>query len=93
MRALNDSVIIKPLDDNSDRKIGNLFIPGNVSNNVGKGEVVSIGRGIISAGEIVPSEVQVGDVVLYAASAKIPVTIDDKEHFIIPEQSIHVILD
>jgi chaperonin GroES len=93
MRALGDAVIIKPLDENGESKIGNIIIPGNVSKNVGKGKVVSIGRGIISAGQIIPSEVQVGDEVLYAASAKIPVTIEGEEHFIIQEQSIHVILD
>lgn len=94
MKVLGDAVLVKVVEQ-GDRKKGNLYIPGSISSSIDYGEVVSVGRGCISAGQIVAPEVNVGDNVIFGSQHKIPVEVEgeDNDLYIIKENGILAIID
>jgi co-chaperonin GroES (HSP10) len=77
MKVLGDAVLIKLLET-KERKLGRFYVPGSVST-LDFGEVVSVGRGVISGGQIIAPDVQEGDIVVFNSSQKIPVEVDGVE--------------
>lgn len=94
MKVLGDAVLVKVVEQ-GERMVGKLYVPGSISGSVDYGEVVSVGRGVISAGQIIPVEVKPGDTVLFGSQQKIPVEVEgeDSDLFIIKENGILAIID
>ena len=86
IRALNDRVIVKPLEKES---VSSIIIPESIKEPPQEGEVVAVGWGIMgSQGNIIPLDVVVGDRVLYEKRAGTPIKIDDIEHIILHQYDI-----
>lgn len=79
MKVLGDAVLIREEVPDSEKKIGNLYVPSSVSHVLKYGTVISVGRGVISAGEIISPEVKEGDKVVYNDHTKIPMEIEGEE--------------
>jgi len=94
MKVLGDAVLVKVVEQD-ERKKGCLYIPPSVSTSLKYGEVITVGRGIVSAGKIVPLEMKPGDTVVFGASQLIPIEIEGEEEdlFIVREVHILAILD
>ena len=69
IKPLADRIVVKPAEAEQKTSSG-LFIPDNAKEKPMQGKVVAVGPGRKNdKGEIVPMEVKVGDVVLYASTA------------------------
>src|SRR5205823_14757091 len=65
IRPLYDRVVVKRIEDDTDKTAGGLFIPDSAKEKPQQGEVVAVGKGKRGDdGKISPLDVQVGDRVL-----------------------------
>ena len=89
---LGDRVAIKALPQ-EDRTIGGIIIPDNVKEKPMKGEVVAVGKGMRNdSGQVIPTELQVGDIVLYGKWGGTEVKLGDQTIMIMKESDILAIL-
>ncbi len=65
VRPTMDRLIVLPAPQKEVTKSG-IVLPGSAQENQVRGTVVAVGNGIYENGELVPSEIVVGDVVIYA---------------------------
>jgi chaperonin GroES len=83
---LVDRVLIEPIKQNEEEKTaGGLYIPDSAKNNIPKGIVKAIGWKVNAE---VPQDnpqqlIAVDDVVLFDGSGAMPVSIDNKEYFVV----------
>ncbi len=93
MKVLGDAVLVRVVEE-GEKKVGKLYVPASVSSSIGYGEVVAIGRGVISAGQIIASEIKEGDKIVYNTNMKVPMSLEGEEEnlFIIKENQVLAIL-
>ena len=88
---IGDRVIVKPVPEENKTASG-LFI-ANASTATPKGTVVAVGPGRkTSEGVLVPMEVKVGDVILYASGSGIKTKINGEDLLFMTEDAILGIL-
>ncbi len=69
-RPMREYVLVKPTH-NTEKKIGNIIVPGSVKQDLLPGEVVAVGSGYLSddGKKHTPLEVKPGDSILYSEYA------------------------
>jgi len=94
MKVLGDAVLVREEEPDEEKKVGSLYIPPSVEHVLCYGTVVSVGRGVISAGKIVGSELSEGDRIMFNAHTKVPMEIEGEEKnlFLIKENQVLAIL-
>jgi len=66
IRPLYDRIVVKRLDDSSDKTAGGIYIPDSAKEKPQKGEVVAAGKGKrLEDGTLAELDVKVGDTVLF----------------------------
>ena len=66
IRPLYDRIVVKRLDDASDKTASGLFIPDSAKEKPQKGEVIAAGKGKrLDDGTLAEMDVKVGDTVLF----------------------------
>ncbi len=66
IRPLYDRIVVKRLEDQTENKIGGLFIPDSAKEKPQEGEVVAVGKGKrLEDGKVVPLDVEDGDRILF----------------------------
>ena len=91
MKAIGNNVIVKQIQEETEEKIGSLFVPGSAATTLGRGKVISIGEGAsVSYGRTLEPEVGIGDMILFHMQGSIPISIKGEEHLIM--QVANVIL-
>ena len=66
IRPLYDRIVVKRLDDASDKTASGLFIPDSAKEKPQKGEVIAAGKGKrLDDGTLATLDVKVGDIVLF----------------------------
>lgn len=99
LRPLADKVIVKLIEENEVVSSIGLVIQGDSKKTtVKKGQVISVGPGrTLQNGTVIPTSVQVGDVVYFNNYEATSVTNPDKtskdEFIVVSEQSIYVIVE
>ena len=71
MKVIRDALLIRI--DNPDVTPGGIYIPKTTEETVQRGEVLEVGRGIITGGKVVPPEVAQGDKIIFRATPMIPI--------------------
>src|SRR5579863_2916974 len=62
IRPLYDRIVVKRLEDQTENKIGGLFIPDSAKEKPQEGEVVAVGKGKrLEDGKVVPLDVEKGN--------------------------------
>ena len=85
---LHDRVLVERLDS-EETTSGGIIIPDTAKEKPTKGRVVAAGKGARNdSGNVVPLDVQEGDVVLFAKWGGTEVKIDGKEYLIMKESDI-----
>jgi chaperonin GroES len=87
LQPLADRVVVKPIEKEEVTK-GGIVLPDTVREKPQEGGVVAVGAGRWSEGKLVPMEVKVGDVVVYAKYGGSEIKIDDEELMILREADI-----
>jgi len=92
IRPLADRVVVQPMDA-EEKQQGGIIIPDTAKEKPQQGKIVAVGPGKVSeAGQKVPMEVKVEDVVLYGKYSGTEVTVDDEDLLIMRESDILAVL-
>ena len=93
IRPLHDRVIIRRVEE-SEAKLGSLYIPDSAKEKPQRGEVVAVGAGkMLDSGDRVAPEVKAGDQVLFGKYSGSEVKVDGQEVLIVREDEILGILE
>src|SRR5881396_2039060 len=92
VRPLHDRLLVKR-EDESEEKIGGIIIPDTAKEKPQRGKVVAVGAGKVSEkGEVIASQLKVGDTVLYGKYSGTELTIEGKEYLIMKESDIFAVV-
>jgi chaperonin GroES len=91
IKPLGDRVLIEPKQE-SEEKIGSLYVPDTAKEKPQEGKVVEVGSGRYEDGKLVPLEVKVGDLVLYGKYSGTEIKQGGKEYLIVRESDILAIV-
>ncbi len=84
---LADRVVIKALEE-SEQMRGGLYIPDTAKEKPTQGEVIAVGPGRFEKGARVPTELKVGDQVIYGKYSGTPYTFESEEYVIIKASDV-----
>lgn len=88
LEALFDAVIVRPIEE-EETMYGNIVVPDLGKDKNEKGEVVAVGPGKPTVtGTFIPTQVQVGDVVILPTMGFTKLEYNGEEYYIGPENSI-----
>jgi chaperonin GroES len=92
-RPLHDRVVVRRID--ADQKTaGGIIIPDTAKEKPQEGEVVSVGPGARNdRGELVPTELRVGDRVLFGKWSGTEVKIDGEDFLIMKESDVMGVIE
>jgi chaperonin GroES len=89
---LFDNVLIRPLEAETKTTSG-IILPDSAKEKPQMGEVVSIGKGKVDDGKLVPVSVKVGQKVMYKKWGGTEVKINGEELMLVEEKDILAILN
>ncbi len=88
LQPLADRLVVKPIEREEKTKSG-IVLPDTVKERPQEGKVIAVGPGRLSEdGKLIPMDVKVGDVVIYAKYGGTEIKIDDEELIILRESDI-----
>ena len=88
IKPLRDRVLVKRLAEEEKTK-GGIIIPDSAKETPAEGKVVAVGAGKKDdSGKLIPTEVKVGDRILFSKYAGTEVKIEGEEHLIMSEDDI-----
>lgn len=94
IKPIKDNIVVKRLDDTSEKKVGSIIIPDSAKEKPMTAEVVAVGSGkALKDGKKVPPEVKVGDHVLVGKYAGSEIKLDGNEYLILREEEVLGILE
>ena len=88
---LADRVVVRSLESNEQTR-GGLFIPDTAKEKPQEGEILAVGPGRFEDGKRVPTEVKVGDKVLFGKYSGTEVVIDGETLLILRESDVLAVL-
>jgi chaperonin GroES len=88
-----DRILVKRIEDDTEKTAGGLFIPDSAKEKPQQGEVLAIGEGKISDGKLIPIKVKVGDRVLFGkySGSDVPKAFGD-EYLLIRDDEVLAVL-
>ena len=93
LKPLGDRVLVKVLEQ-EDKTAGGIFLPDTAKEKPQLGEVTAVGPGRkTEEGNVVPTEVNVGDKVLYAKYAGTEIKIAGSDYLLLTEKDILAIAE
>ena len=89
LQPLEDRIVVKP-GDAEETTVSGLVIPDTAKEKPQQGEVIAVGPGRRSehSGELIPVDVQVGDVVLYSKYGGTEVTVDGEDLLVLSSRDV-----
>jgi chaperonin GroES len=92
-RPLHDRVVVKRIDA-EEKTLGGIIIPDTAKEKPQQGEVIAVGPGARNeAGQVVPLDVAVGDIVLFGKWSGTEVKIAGEDLLIMKESDIMGVVD
>jgi chaperonin GroES len=89
IRPLYDRIVVKRLEDETDKTAGGLFIPDSAKEKPQQGEVVAVGQGKRNdEGKLIPLDVKVGDRILFGKYSGSDIKSDGNEYLIMREDEV-----
>lgn len=92
IRPLHDRVLIKRLNE-EEKTRGGIIIPDSAKEKPQEGKVISVGKGRIDDGKVIPLDVKSGDRILFSKYSGNEIKLDGEEHLILKEEEILGILE
>jgi chaperonin GroES len=94
IRPLYDRIVVRRLEDQTENKIGGLFIPDSAKEKPQEGEVVAVGKGKrLEDGKVVPLDVEKGNRILFGKYSGSEIRIDGEEFLIMREDEVLGVLE
>jgi chaperonin GroES len=89
VRPLADRVLIKRLEDETEKTKGGLYIPDSAKEKPQQGKVMAVGKGRVSDdGKVIPLDVKAGDKILFGKYSGSEIKVDGEELLIMREEDI-----
>ncbi len=88
LKPLNNRLLVERVDSEATTSSG-IIIPDSAKEKPQEGKVVSVGPGSRDKeGEVVPMEISIGDLVLFAKYGGTDVTLEGKEYLMLKEDDV-----
>lgn len=88
IQPLHDRIIVKRTPAESKTAFG-LIIPDQSGNPPDTGEVIAAGDGrVLDNGKLIPSQIKIGDIVVFGENTGQPVKIDGNDFIVMREEDI-----
>ncbi len=88
LQPLGDRILVKPLAKEEVTR-GGIVLPDTVKEKPQEGEVIAVGTGKRSdKGEVIPMDIKVGDVVLYAKYGGTEIKLEGEDYMILRESDV-----
>jgi chaperonin GroES len=89
VRPLQDRVLIKRLEDETEKTKGGLYIPDSAKEKPQQGKVMAVGKGRTNdEGKVIPLDVKAGDKILFGKYSGSEIKVDGEELLIMREEDI-----
>jgi len=93
LRPLGDRLIVEPLDQ-EEKTAGGILLPETAKEKPQEGKVVAAGAGRRDdEGKLIPMDVKVGDVVIFAKYSGTEIKLNDKKVLILSEKDVLAIIE
>ena len=93
VRPLQDRVLIKRLEDDTEKTKGGLYIPDSAKEKPQQGKVMAVGKGRTNdEGKVIPLDVKAGDKILFGKYSGTDIKIDGEEVLILREDEVLAIV-
>jgi chaperonin GroES len=92
LEPLEDRVVVKPLEEETQRTPTGIIIPDTAKEKPQEGEVVAVGPGRYEDGKRVPMDVKVGDRVIYSKYGGTEVKVEGEEYLILSARDIFALV-
>lgn len=93
LKPLGDRVLVKP-DAAEEKTASGLYIASNAQEKPQRGTVVAVGTGkLTDAGERLPMDVKVGDVVIYGKFGGNEVKVDGEDYLLLRADDIYAVVE
>lgn len=93
IRPLHDRVLVKRVPQ-EEKSAGGIILPDTAKEKPMQGEIVAVGKGIVSdEGKVTPLDVKKGDRILFAKWGGTEVTLEGQEYLIMKESDILAIVE
>jgi chaperonin GroES len=94
IRPLYDRIVVKRIEDDTEKTAGGLFIPASAKEKPQQGEVVAVGQGKRNEdGKLIPLDVKAGDRILFGKYSGSDIKIDNNEYLIMREDEVLGVLE
>ena len=94
IRPLYDRIVVKRLENETDKTAGGLFIPDSAKEKPQEGEVVAVGQGKRGDdGKLMPLDVKAGDRILFGKYSGSDIKMDGNEYLIMREDEVLGVID
>jgi len=94
IRPLYDRIVVKRIEDDTEKTAGGLFIPDSAKEKPQQGEVVAVGQGKRNEdGKLIPLDVKAGDRILFGKYSGSDIKIDNNEYLIMREDEVLGVLE
>src|SRR6202521_2582496 len=94
IRPLYDRIVVKRIEDDTEKTAGGLFIPDSAKEKPQQGEVVSVGQGKRNEdGKLIPLDVKAGDRILFGKYSGSDIKVDNEEYMIMREDEVLGVLE
>ena len=89
IRPLYDRIVVKRLEEETEKTASGLFIPDSAKEKPQQGEVVAVGQGKkTDEGKIIALDVKAGDRILFGKYSGSDIKIDGNEYLIMREDEV-----
>ena len=94
VRPLHDRVLVKRLEDETEKTKGGLYIPDSAKEKPQTGKVIAAGKGKVNdEGKVTALDVKVGDKILFGKYSGSEIKVDGEELLIMREDDILAVVE
>ena len=94
IRPLYDRIVVKRIEDSTEKTASGLFIPDSAKEKPQEGEVIAVGPGKRSDdGKLIALDVKAGDRILFGKYSGSEIKLDGDEYLIMREAEVLGVLD
>ncbi|MFN2614312.1 MAG: co-chaperone GroES [Actinomycetota bacterium] len=88
LEPLEDRIVVRPLEEETQKTAGGIIIPDTAKEKPQEGEVVAVGPGRFEDGNRVPVDVKVGDRVIYSKYGGTEVKVEGSEYLVLSARDV-----
>ena len=91
IQPLADRILVEVLEAKDKTKAG-IYLPETAKEKPQEAKVIAVGKGKVSDGKVIPSELKAGDKILFGKYSGTEITVDDKEYLILKEEDVLAVI-